>query len=981
MFAKALSSFSSPIAANYTLSPTPRSTAGPWKIFDATRKSGGKVVSVFVFDPKALQSAGSAASSSSFGGGGAGNWGAGSRRAAHDEVLERLRYEAAALARLRHPGILELVEPVEETRNGGLMFATEPVAASLAALLREQDERDERGGRNDQESMDSRWSGAGRGGSKQSVMVGQEGQRWEWEMDELEVQKGLLQLGRALEFLHESAGLVHANLNPEAVLVNAKGDWKIAGLAFCGPYEASSTTSSSTSGRAPINLGEVLHRDARLPPSVQLDLDYTSPDFVLDYVLAPPADMFSLGLLILALHNRPHTSPLTCRASLSTAKRLFANPSSLPTPSNHFLLPRAQTSLPTQLASDLLPRLLARLPAKRPSARDFQSAAYFDNLLMASLRFLDALPAKTPSEKAAFLRGLPRFAPQFPARVLEKKVLPALLEEAKDRDLLAAVLGNVFALVRALHQPLGPQAFVAHVVPKLREVFLPGPRPAGTTISAGGERDAGRDAGLMVLLENLSTVAESCPGPAFRGDLLPIILLALESPTPAIVDAALSTLPVVLSVLDFSTIKNDLFPVIANVFAKTSSLNIKVRGLEAFYILCGGSSTAGDVDDDENSNHDDLNGLSSTAAKKKSVGGGGSSSSNAISVLDKYTIQEKIVPLLRGIKTKEPGVMMAALRVFRQVGAVADPDFLALEVLPVLWNMALGPLLDLRQFEAFMRVIRRLSGEIEREHTRKLRELAGASVGGGGLIRTGLGKVGGGVVGGGDGAVGGRSVESNNDVEFEALVSGRKTKAGDENLMDDWVGTGLTSATFPSRSISNGHKSTPTFAWQSSIVSKQPPSQQQQQQDSGPTLSPLRSNPLLSRTVTPDHTLSAFAALTPTSPWSQPLQPTTSNTSTTVGRGGAVPLPSQSVAAAAGGGIDWSAATTRLTQMNSSAVGGSGVTMMAPGGGEGGGGIALTPPPPHPYGNLTLVRPGVQSQPSRQNPSTKSGIDKYESLL
>lgn len=50
--------------------------------------------------------------------------------------------------------------------------------------------------------------------------------RREIEIDELEIQKGLLQVGKGLEFLHESAGLVHGNLTPEAIFVNAKV-WRI----------------------------------------------------------------------------------------------------------------------------------------------------------------------------------------------------------------------------------------------------------------------------------------------------------------------------------------------------------------------------------------------------------------------------------------------------------------------------------------------------------------------------------------------------------------------------------------------------------------------------------------------------------------------------------------------------------------------------------------------------------------------------------
>jgi hypothetical protein len=40
---------------------------------------------------------------------------------------------------------------------------------------------------------------------------------------------------------------------------------------------------------------------------------------------------------------------------------------------------------------------------------------------------------------------------------------------------------------------------------------------------------------------------------------------------------------------------------------------------------------------------------------------------------------------------------MAALNVFRQVGRLADSDFLAMEVLPIVWSMSLGPLLNLEQ--------------------------------------------------------------------------------------------------------------------------------------------------------------------------------------------------------------------------------------------------------------------------------------------
>ncbi|KAM0722919.1 hypothetical protein Q7P37_001117 [Cladosporium fusiforme] len=919
MFSSALKSFTSNISANYTIAPQPSSTSGPWKIFDAKRKSTGKAASVFVFDRKSLDP--------QTGGLGGGRGGASSVKRAHEEVVERLKREASSLARLRHPSILELAEPVEETSKGGLMFATEPVTASLASLLTEKDEQERSGG-------------VGGRGSR-FVVEEQDGTRHrrELEIDELEIQKGLLQLGKGLEFLHESAGLVHANLTPDAILVNAKGDWKIAGLGFCGPHESSTAATSL----APIQLFEVLNHDPRLPRGVQLNLDFTSPDFVLDNTLVASADMFSLGLLILALYNSPHSSPLSTGGSLSSYKRIFSSSSSVPTQSNNFLVP-ASHPLPAKLKTELLPKLITRRPANRLSAKEFQEASYFDNILVSTMRFLDALPAKTPNEKAQFMRGLPRIMPQFPKSVLEKKVLPALLEEMKDKDILALIMTNVFAMIKAM--PNGKRAFTERVVPRLREIFL-------AKTAAGADRDTSREAGLMVLLENMETAAQNCAGKEFRDHILPVLILALESPTHGLVDAALQTLPHVLPVLDFSTIKNELFPVIANGFAKTSSLAIKVRGLEAFYVLCGGGPDGSD---------DDLNGIG--VSDKKST-----SSSSVI--LDKFTVQEKVMPLLKGIKTKEPGVMMAALRVFKQVGEVADTDFLAMDVLPLLWTFSLGPLLNLQQFQAYMELIKTLSGRIEREQTRKLQEL-GSSNGG---------------VSMGSKAFNARSAassSSNNlnglnngeETDFETLVSGRSKPAANGNdLMNDW------SAPLPAKAPTNNttNPQSTSSSWQTA-----PPSQPTMGSMAlGNSLRP--SQPQTSRTITPDQTLSSFTSLTPSSPWSQPLKPSSpfaaplrpaqgANAGLGMGTGTVAPKPASAIdwSAAMGNNNSNAASASASSWSNSRPTPNSGTSFGAAGNGNARG-FAIAPPPMSPQATGGHGQGQVSGQ--------KTGLDRYESLI
>lgn len=201
MFTNALKSFTSNISANYTISLTPSTTSGAWKVYDAKKKTTGKAVSVFVFERKSLDPQSGALG---------GRSGGSALRKLHDEVIARVKKESNALARLRHPSILELAEPIEETRNGGLMFATEPVTASLAGLLQEKDDQERAGGVG--------------GRPSRFVVEETDGQkrRRELEIDELEIQKGLLQVAQGLDFLHESAGLVHGNLTPEAIYINAK---------------------------------------------------------------------------------------------------------------------------------------------------------------------------------------------------------------------------------------------------------------------------------------------------------------------------------------------------------------------------------------------------------------------------------------------------------------------------------------------------------------------------------------------------------------------------------------------------------------------------------------------------------------------------------------------------------------------------------------------------------------------------------------
>lgn len=93
-----------------------------------------------------------------------------------------------------------MVEPLEETRSE-LTFVTEYITSSLSTLITAG-------------ASSRRADGQSRPPAADST--------GEIDLDEVEIQKGTLQIARALTFLHQQAKMVHLNISPEAILVNAK---------------------------------------------------------------------------------------------------------------------------------------------------------------------------------------------------------------------------------------------------------------------------------------------------------------------------------------------------------------------------------------------------------------------------------------------------------------------------------------------------------------------------------------------------------------------------------------------------------------------------------------------------------------------------------------------------------------------------------------------------------------------------------------
>ncbi|GJJ69431.1 SCY1-like protein 2 [Entomortierella parvispora] len=570
-------------------------SAGLWKIHRGTKRTTGQEVAVFIFEKNIVDSISSLRRQ------------APSKRD-QERVYEFLKKEASQLARLRHPCMLEVVEPVDESRTA-IAFATEPIFASLSNLL----------------------------GNYENLPQVSEDIR-KFELDELEIQKGLLQLGKGLQFCHNDAKIVHGNLVPDAIFVNAKGDWKIAGFGF------STFLSRDPSVPTPV---EYWDYDHDLHPYCQRDLNYQAPEYVLDQKLDPSNDMFGIGCLAYSVLNKGSTL-FHSRGNLSTYRGLVDRISA-----HQF------DKLPAHLA-DAMTRLITREPSMRMNAIEFQSSKFFDNILVSTMRYMENFAEKTRDDKGQFMKGLLRVLPQFPERVLYRKILPCLLDELKDHALLPYTLPNVFYII----QKMTPKEFEEKVLPSLKPIFL--------------VREPMQN--LLTLLEKIELLQQKAGGAVFKEDVMPLVYCALEPKNPfSVQEKALKTVPMITEALDYTTVKTSLFPRIATLFSQTTTLSVKVNTLLCFLTI--------------------------------------------MKILDKYTITEKLIPLLRNIKTREVSVTMATLQVYQEMGKYVEKEVIGNNILPHLWHLALGPNLKVNQFESFMSTIQELSTKVHQQHLRQLQDL------------------------------------------------------------------------------------------------------------------------------------------------------------------------------------------------------------------------------------------------------------------
>lgn len=564
-----------------------------WKVYKGIKRSTKQEAAVFVLEKKQLERY---------------------SKQDRDLILDILKKGISQLTRLRHPSILTVQHPLEESRES-LAFATEPVFASLANIL----------------------------GNHENLSVPPPKELKEFQLYDIEIKYGLLQITEGIAFLHNDVKLLHRNICPESIIINKNGAWKIFGFDFCIP--ASNPQDSQPS----FSFKEV---DFDRPPITQPHFNYIAPEYILTLSCDTASDMFSLGAVMCTIFNKGN--PLINNyCSLNTIKKNF------------------QQLQQSSLKLDFVPAdvrehvkmLLSTTPEVRPDAFQFSKLQFFEDVGVKTLQYLDSLYQWDNLQKSHFYKGLPQILTQMTKRVALQRILPCLVKEYANVEMVPFVLPSVLLIAEQATK----EEFCSLILPDLIPIFQI-QEPVQI---------------MLIFLQKMNLLLNQCPPDAIRNHVLPMIYCSLEADAQQIQELCLSIIPSIAALIEYSAMKNSLLPRIKKLCLHTNYLSVRVNCL-----VCIG---------------------------------------NLLEHLDKWLVLDEVLPMLPQIPSKEPAVLMGILGIYKltmthkKLGITKD--IMASKVIPFLMPLTIENGLTLNQFNALVAVVKEMVGRVESEQRMKLEQL------------------------------------------------------------------------------------------------------------------------------------------------------------------------------------------------------------------------------------------------------------------
>lgn len=678
--------FKTGIRAAYNVLDNPSFVSEPWTVYPAKHKSSNRIVSVFIFDKlkfesqvhRMCQMSSLAANSSP--------------KKVIKECYELIKFEVNQLSKLRHPQILTTLEPLEETKTK-FIFATEAVVSDLNTVA-----------------------------SK--------------DLDELSIQKGLLQVAKGLQFIHNQCNIIHLNIQPSSIFINTQGDWKLAGFTFLknlneiSPQERDNFFIMNTSSFIPF---------------ANLNLNFTAPELIVDPQpkLDFANDIWSFGMLIFYLYNYDECDLLInlhdtnsiqdYKHEFRKFESKFYSHRTSPTELRYIL-----KKVPEKLYP-LFPQLLARYPYDRLRLDQFIDSDFFNGTIIKAMWFIDEFTTKAIDEKLVFMRGLLEFDPttqtdligQFPSAFRSLKILPLLIgqliNELTVLDETVAIDPNIdelislsLEIVMAISKSLSALTFQDRVY----NVLLKDSSSLLEKVYDVVFKDEAKSKKLktftklinasvktrLTLVKNSNVLQEKTNDKQFMSFIKTILdlvftLAAKEQDQKEVQielqEKFLDYIPNFTDKVDFSYMKNTFFPLLIKIFQATSVFSTKLKILNTFEKFVDAR------------------------------------------VIDKIIINEQFLPVTKSLKNREEEIVVRILKFFEKIVSSEDMNLdlkmLVDSIIPQCYTLAFECTdCDQKEFKSFMVIINKIQKAMMEK---KLAQLPERHINGGAASGSEQGKV------------------------------------------------------------------------------------------------------------------------------------------------------------------------------------------------------------------------------------------------
>lgn len=611
--------FKTGIRAVYDVLNNPTFVSEPWYIYPAKHNTTGRAASVFIFDKSKFETTIYKLCSNMSN--------TKNPKVIISECYELLKFEVSQLAKLRHPQILTVYEIMEETKLK-FLFVSEPVVNNLVTV-----------------NMDKH-------------------------LDELSIQKGLLEICKSIQFLHNYCSIIHLNLQPSSIFINQHGDWKLSGFKFLQNLNEISPQERDN---------YFIMNNSSIVPFANLNLNFTPPELIIDNnpKLDLGNDIWALGCLMHYVYNKgdylincfDSTSMNDYKSEFRKFETKFYN---------HRVtdLKYVLKDIPDQLYR-LFPNILARYPHDRITIDQLIDSDFFNGSLIKAMWFVDEFSTKSLDDKLIFLKGLLEvrdgkiMLEHFPGNFRTVKLLPLLIEllkgelsvslpkEESHKENRIELVCHCFAIILKIGSGLSHLSFQDKIFdPLFREDLKVKKKDK---VDYFDKLINFSVKVRLTFIENLDILIDKLNDKDLTDLIKQSSSLMLTLPSTEshykqeqirLQDLYLSKIGDFINKFDFPYIKNTFFPLICQVFKTTTVLSTKLATVTVF----------------EN-------------VTEKNV-------------IDKIIIKEQVLPIFQNLKSRDKRIVSSVLKFFTNL---VKNEYVLLEletivelVLPICLKLVFG---------------------------------------------------------------------------------------------------------------------------------------------------------------------------------------------------------------------------------------------------------------------------------------------------